>query len=137
MKLNSTHSIYKQVDVSCSAPQLVLILLDGASRYAREAADHLRAERWAEKGKAVEATFECLAELRRNLNLVEGGEVALTLDRMYDFLLTKLSVGNASRDAAQFDQVVESIQTLRKAWQELFDRLRAEGKLGVEEGALS
>jgi flagellar secretion chaperone FliS len=129
MKINSTHALYKQVDVSCSQTQLVLMLFDGAIRYTREAADHLRAQRWAEKGKAIEAAFECLAELRRGLNLKEGGESAANLDRMYDFLSTKLTLGNASRDAGQFEQVVESLNSLRDAWRELFERLRTEGKL--------
>ena len=129
MKINSTHALYKQVDVSCSQTQLVLMLFDGAIRYTREAADHLRAQRWAEKGIAVESAFECIAELRRGLDLKVGGEAAASLDRMYDFLSTKLTVGNASRDPGQFEQVVESLNSLRDAWRELFERLRAEGKL--------
>lgn len=137
MKLNSTHSIYKQADVACSRPQLLLMLLDAASRYTREAAEHMRAQRWAEKGVAVEAAFQCLSELRNGLDHTEGGEAAVSLDRMYDFLITKLTVGNAAKDAAMFDQVVEAIQTLRQAWQELFSRLRAEGKLKPEEPTIA
>jgi flagellar biosynthetic protein FliS len=85
----------------------------------------------------VEAAFECLSELRHGLDLAAGGEAAATLDRMYDFLITKLTMGNASKDAQQFDQVVQSVLTIREAWQELFDRLRAEGKLTTEDAAVS
>ncbi|HEY3295792.1 MAG TPA: flagellar export chaperone FliS [bacterium] len=136
MKLNSTHTIYKEADVACSRPQLVLMLLDAAGRYSREAASHLRAERWAEKGQAVDAAFECLAELRKGLDMTAGGEAAANLDQMYDFLITKLTIGNASRDAAQFDQVAQAVQTLRDAWEQLFERLRAEGKLVADDGAI-
>jgi flagellar secretion chaperone FliS len=129
MKINSTHALYKEVDVSCSQTQLVLMLFDGAIRYTREAADHLRAQRWAEKGIAVDSALECVAELRRGLDLKNGGEAASSLDRMYDFLSTKLSVGNVTRDAGQFEQVVESLNSLREAWRDLFERLRVEGKL--------
>jgi flagellar secretion chaperone FliS len=136
MKMNSTHSLYKQADVSCSQTQLVLMLYDGAIRYTREAAEHLRAQRWAEKGVAVEAAFECLAELRRGLNMNDGGEAATSLDRMYDFLSTKLTVGNAMRDADQFEQVTQSLTTLREAWIQLFEKLRAEGKLAETASAI-
>jgi flagellar secretion chaperone FliS len=129
MKLNSSHAVYKQADVACSQSQLVLMLYDAAIRYTREAAEHLRAQRWAEKGQAVDAAFECLAELRRGLDLIQGGEVARSLDRLYDFLATKLSFGNVQRDAGQFDQIVTSLESLRTAWCELFERLRREGKL--------
>jgi flagellar protein FliS len=137
MKLNSSHTLYKQVDVACSAPQLVLMLLDAAGRYTREAAEHLRAQRWQEKGQAVESALECLGQLRQGLDVTSGGESAIAVDRMYDFLKTKLTVGNVTRDAAQFDQVAEAIQGLRQTWEDLFERLRAEGKLAGQHAALA
>jgi flagellar protein FliS len=129
MKLNSEHTLYKQADVACSPPQLTLMLYDGAIRYLREAIEHLRAGRFAEKGKAIESAFECVLELRRGLNRSDGGETVEMLDRTYDMLGTKLTFGNASRDIAQLEQVVRSLESLREAWIQLFDRLRAEGKL--------
>jgi flagellar secretion chaperone FliS len=129
MKLNTNHTIYKAMDVSCSETQLVLLLLDASIRFTKEAAAHLRAGRWAEKGKAVDSTMECLAELRKGLNMVEGGEAAANVDRMYDFLTTKLLMGNARSQPEQFDQVVVSLESLRTAWNELFERLRTEGRL--------
>jgi flagellar protein FliS len=129
MKLNTGHTLYKQADVACSPPQLTLMLYDGAIRYIREAVEHLRAGRLAEKGQAVESAFECLLELRRGLNRSDGGEMVETLDRTYDVLCTKLTIGNASRDVGQLEQVVRSLESLRAAWVQLFDRLRGEGKL--------
>jgi flagellar secretion chaperone FliS len=129
MKLDSSHTLYKQADAACSPSQLVLMLCDGVARYAHEAADHLRAERWPEKGKAVDAAYECLVQLRRGLDLAAGGESARSIDRMYDFLSTKLSLGNAARDPDQLDQVAATMHELRETWQQLFDRLKAEGKL--------
>jgi len=129
MKLNSGHSLYQQADVACSSPLLTLMLYDGAIRYIREAVEHLRAGRLAEKGKAVESAFECLLELRRGLNRSDESEMVETLDRMYDMLSTKLTIGNASRDVGQLEQVIRSLESLREAWIQLFDRLRGEGKL--------
>ena len=129
MKLNNGHTLYKQADVACSSPQLTLMLYDGAIRYIREAVEHLRAGRLAEKGTAVESAFECLLELRGGLNRAQGGEMVETLDRTYDMLCTKLTVGNAERDTGQLEQVIRSLESLRAAWIQLFDRLRGEGKL--------
>jgi flagellar protein FliS len=128
--------VYKQADVACSPTQLVLLLFDGALRYTRDAAEHMRAQRWAEKGIAVEAAVECLTELRKGLDRQQGGDAAIQIDRMYDLLITKITVGNAAKDAAQFDQVIDSLQSLKSAWQELFGRLQAEGKLVSEEAAV-
>jgi flagellar protein FliS len=127
MKANSSHTAYKQQDAACSQPQLILMIYDAAIRFTREAAAHLAAGRWAEKGQAVESAYECIAELRRALNLKEGGEVAVSLDRMYDFLSTKLALGNAGKDPAQFQQITASLEILREAWQDAFEQLKREG----------
>jgi len=129
MKLDSSHTLYKQADAACSQPQLVLMLCDGAIRYLREATSHLQRGNWAEKGRAVDAAYECLRELRCSLDLEQGGETAANLDRMYSFLGTKLTLANAERDPGQFQQIIHSIESIRDAWSELFDRLRTDGKL--------
>jgi flagellar secretion chaperone FliS len=127
MKINTNHAVYKEHDATCSQAQLVLMIYDAAIRYTREAANLMMANRWAEKGKAVESAHECLAELRRSLNTKEGGEVAASLDKMYDLLSTKLLYGNVTKDVDQFYQIVKSLETLRDAWKESFDRLKQEG----------
>jgi flagellar protein FliS len=129
MKLNSTHSIYRQLDTQCSSPQLVLLLCDGAIRFIREAKDLLKKEEWEKKGRAVESALDCLAELRKLLDFEQGGDVALNIDRAYNTLATKLSLGNLARDPEQFEQVAESLTTIRTSWNELFQKLAAEGKL--------
>ena len=129
MKAHTSYNIYKQHDSHCSAPQLVLLLCDGAIRYTSEAAEHMRAERWSEKGVAIEAAFSCLSELRNTLDHQQGGDVASNLDQTYDMLATKLTLANTNRDPEQFEQVAEAMRTIRASWQELFERLAKEGKL--------
>jgi len=129
MKVHTTDAIYRQHDVHCSGPQLVLLLCDGAIRYARDAADHLRHERWVEKGKAVELALECMHELRKTLNLADGSDFVKDLDRNYNLLASRLTLANTSRDPGQFEQAADAIQVIRDSWSELFDRLQTEGKL--------
>jgi flagellar biosynthetic protein FliS len=129
MKLTSIIDQYKIQDTACSSPQLVIMLLDGCIRYARDAAAHLRQNNWAEKGKAVEAVQTCLIELRNGLNREDKNEIVEHLDRMYDFLSTKMTYGNLSKDPLQFEQVADALQGVRDAWQLLFERLKADGAL--------
>jgi len=133
MKLNSNHMVYKQHDTQCSGPQLVLLLCDGAIRYTKDAAEHMRHQRWAEKGIAIEAAHDCISELRKMLDLHQGGEVSKNLDRTYDLLSTKLTLANTARDPEQLDQVVAAVTTIRESWSELFQRLAKEGKLSEKE----
>lgn len=129
MKSTSTFSTYKEQDVACGPSQLVVMLFDSAIRYTRDAAAHMRAGRWSEKGIAVDAALTCIGELRKGLNHADGGDVVAHLDRMYDFLCTKLTIGNLRKDPSQLDQVITSLEELRGAWNDLFARLRSSGAL--------
>lgn len=123
------------MDAACSAPQLVLMLCDGAIRYTREAADHMYANRWAEKGRAIESAIECIGELRKALNMTDNTEIVRQLDNTYSFLSTKLTIGNAKRDISQLHQVADALTQIRAGWAELFDRLKAQGALPASEFA--
>ncbi len=129
MKVAPNFTTYRSMDAACSTPQLVLLLCDGAIRYTREAAEHMHANRWSEKGQAIESALECLGELRKCLNLADESDFVRQLDNTYSFLSTKLSIGNASRDISQLHQVAEALTQVRSGWSELFDRLRMEGRL--------
>jgi flagellar protein FliS len=117
------------MDAACSTPQLVLMLCDGAIRYTREAADHMHANRWSEKGAAIESAIECIGELRKTLNVAEATDIVRQLDRTYSFLSTKLMIGNTRRDISQLHQVADALLQIRAGWAELFDKLKSEGAL--------
>ncbi len=137
MKLSSTSTTYQLADAACSESQLVILLLDAAIRYVRESADQLRAGRWHEKGCAVDAALLCLRELRQGLDLKRGGDAATKVDQMYDFLATKITIGNMQKDPLQFDQVATSLVTLRQAWTELFSRLKQTDEKAAPAAALA
>lgn len=129
MKVASNFTTYRAMDAACSTPQLVLMLCDGAIRYTREAAEHMHANRWSEKGRAIESAVECIGELRKTLNLSESTEIVKQLDKTYSFLSTKLMIGNTRRDISQLHQVADSLSQIRSGWAELFDNLKAQGSL--------
>lgn len=135
MKVAPNFTTYRTMDAACSTPQLVLMLCDGAIRYTREAADHMYANRWAEKGRSVESAIECIGELRKTLNLSESTEIVRQLDNTYSFLSTKLMIGNSRRDISQLHQVADALTQIRSGWSGLFDKLKAEGTLPTAEFA--
>lgn len=137
MKVAPNFTTYRTMDAACSTPQLVLMLCDGAIRYTREAAEHMHANRWSEKGQAIEAAIECIGELRKTLNLAEGTEIVSQLDKTYSFLSTKLMIGNSRRDISQLHQVADALAQIRTGWSDLFDKLKSEGALPTAQLAAS
>lgn len=133
MKVAPNFTTYRAMDAACSTPQLVLMLCDGAIRYTREAAEHMHANRWSEKGQAIESAIECIGELRKTLNLSDSTDIVRQLDKTYSFLSTKLMIGNTRRDISQLHQVADSLAQIRTGWAELFDKLKAQGALPTAE----
>lgn len=109
--------VYRQTQIQSRSPlELVVMLYDGADtalRSAREAIE--RGDREA-KRQAISRGLAILSELQSTLNVREGGEIALELDRLYSFAIARLIEGNAANAAAPVDEVLRVLGPLREAW---------------------
>ena len=110
--------------LTASPGQLVLMLYDGALRaldsviegFARPETDYRRLEainRGLLKANAI------LGELRGNLDLVAGGDVAKSLADLYDFYIRHLEQANFLKDMQRVLDVQRLLQQLRDGWAEM------------------
>ena len=78
---------YRRMQVNTATPgQLVLMLYEAGSRWAREGAAALEAGE-LEKGHALLVKAqEVVTELAGGLDRKAGGEIAMNLDRLYDYM---------------------------------------------------
>ena len=130
MRLNDANLHYKTKDAStASQPTLILMTYDAALRFAREAQKHMEDGNIPAKGKAIESVFECVAELRRALDTKRGGEVAISLDKLYNFMTDQITQANFANDPSKLESVKESLETLREGWHQAIEKLRSEGRL--------
>jgi flagellar protein FliS len=60
-----------------------------------------------------------LSELRANLDMEAGGDIAANLDRLYDYHLRRLIECNLRKDEAPLIEVEGLVRTLRDAWAEM------------------
>ena len=60
-----------------------------------------------------------IAELRANLDLKAGGELAANLDRLYDYHLRRLQEANLRKDEAPLAEVERLVRSLREGWAEM------------------
>ena len=113
--------------LTASPGQIVLMLYDGALRslaLAREAFD-----RPAEDSRRIEVinhqlqkTQMILAELQGSLNLEAGAEVAVLLNRLYDYYNRRLLEANLRKQVAPVIEVERLIGELRSGWAEMLAR---------------
>jgi flagellar protein FliS len=113
---------YERVSVGTGDPAaLVVQLFDGAQRFLGRARRAASVGNQAEFAYALSRAHAILAELSNVLDLEQGGEVAETLHRLYDFMLRHLTEGLAQKSPVHVERVAAILEPLREA----FDGARA------------
>jgi len=67
----------------------------------------------------VSRALEAIIELSSALNYEEGGEVAVNLSKLYNYLTIRLGEGMCTSSTQSVDEVIVLTQSLREAWIEL------------------
>jgi len=121
-----THSAYRTVDVqTASQAKLIIMLYDGAIRSAQEAVRQMDARRYDSVNNHLIRAQEIINELRSSLNM-KAGDVAVNLDRIYEYIQHRLMMGNIRKDKSFVSECIRMMSDLRNTWKELFDRAAPE-----------
>lgn len=120
------HQAYQQQRIETASPlEIVLMLYDGAIRGIFQAKAMLQEGEIARKGEQLCKAVNIIAELRASLDTEKGGEVAILLDRLYDYLLDRLTQANLHDDPAILEECGGVLCELREGWKALVEQERA------------
>jgi len=128
---------YRVSSVETASPaQLVLMLYDGAIKFAKQAEEAARARRIEEANRAIGRVQDILAELMSSLN-VDAGEVAGNLFAIYDYLNRRLVEANIKKDPEIVSEVVGHLLSLREAWVQMARGVKnfRQGETGTQRSA--
>lgn len=99
---------------------LVLMLFDGALAAARQGLGHMQAGRIAEKAAALSKVTRIVDEgLKVSLDKSAGGQLALRLGDLYDYMTMRLLQSNLRNDPAALAEVIKLLEDLRGAWAQI------------------
>lgn len=117
MALTSPYDVYQRTQVDTASPvRLIVMLYDGAIRFLRQGQSAMqRGDREKQNDYLVRAQ-RILAELTSSLNLEEGGEIAVNLMALYQFMTEQLVLANLQDDVGKVQKVREMLESLREAW---------------------
>ncbi|MBK7972659.1 MAG: flagellar export chaperone FliS [Deltaproteobacteria bacterium] len=108
---------YRKTMVSTAEPvELVRLLVDSALRYTTQAQDSLKTGRIRQKCEDLARAGQIVTELMNCLDFRRGGEIALTLESLYVFILQKITDANLTNDPGQLDGVIKVLADLSSAW---------------------
>lgn len=100
--------------------KLVLMLFDGALLAISSATLHMRERRIAEKGLAISKAVDIVANgLKASLDERVGGELAIRLAALYDYICQRLTYANLKNDPAALEEVRGLLNELKGAWEEI------------------
>ena len=118
---------YRSVSVDTASPgKLVLMLFDGALRFLHLAEDAFRLADPRVRQETIHnnllKTQNIILELQRCLNVRDGGDFAVNMFRLYDFMLARLIEANTKKDAEGVRVVIQLLGEIRGAWDEMLQQ---------------
>jgi flagellar protein FliS len=114
---------YRNQQILTSAPaQLVAMLYDKAITSLKEAIHAIEENDIERRWKANKRAFEIISHLSSTLDMEQGGEIAEHLDRLYAFMLSRLSFVDLRNDPEPALEVIHLLDPLRRSWRELMNQ---------------
>ena len=128
---------YKEVAVKTANPlQLVVMLYDAAILSLQKARHYMEQKDIEGRSKALNHCISIISELQSCLNLKEGGEIAGSLDRLYDYMKRRIIKANVDQSAHPLKEIEGLLENLCSAWRELVKKSANEDQTNVNPEAL-
>lgn len=122
----NAHNIYKNNSVNyASKEQLLLMLLDGAVKFAKRAKLAIREKDIKTAHNSLTRTQDIFTELRVTLD-TNGGEWAKQMYNVYGFINEKLVEANLKKDEKILDEVMPLIEEVKEIWNEAYKASRGQ-----------
>ncbi|MEM9190695.1 MAG: flagellar export chaperone FliS [Myxococcota bacterium] len=111
---------YKTTRVQTASPvQIVVQLYDGSIRFMRQAVEAIEDGKPSVKGELLGKAHAIVGELQATLDTSQAPELCAELERLYEFVLYRITQCTMTSDPAVLVPAIEVMQELRGAWSEL------------------
>lgn len=120
--MNAYTNQYQQNHIAtASREQILLMLYDGAIRFAKQAKQGIIDKDMSIKGRYIGKTIAIVSEFSTSLDHEIGGKIAADLDALYNYIINELSKANLDNNTDPLDIVVDMLQDLRNTWAEAIE----------------
>ncbi|MEH6499889.1 MAG: flagellar export chaperone FliS [Pseudoalteromonas distincta] len=115
MKQYQTVNVNAQVS-EADPHRLIQMLMEGGLQRIAQAKGAMQFNNVQLKGELIGKTIGIVGGLRDALDFDKGGEVAANLDRLYAFMIQRLSIANLKNDPAILDEVAALLRDVKEGW---------------------
>lgn len=132
--MNNAISAYQRIGVetgieAADPHKLILMLFEGAQEALAKARIHIQRQEIPEKGKMISKAIMIIDHgLKASLDLNAGGDLAIKLQALYDYMTHRLLLANMQNNIEIIDEINGLLSELHDAWK----RIEPLGKAQVE-----
>jgi len=113
---NYSANQYRANSVNTSQEQLVVMCYDGMIRFLTIAEQGINDNDVQKKIIHVNKVLAIIEELQSTLDFQRGGEIAVNLDRLYNFFSSQLMRVSLDNDLKALNHIKSMMQDLRTSW---------------------
>lgn len=123
--MNNAISAYQRVGVetgieSADPHKLILMLFEGAQEALAKTRMHMQHNEIAEKGQMISKAIMIIDHgLKASLDMNAGGDLAIKLQALYDYMTHRLLVANIQNNIEIVNEVNKLLSELHGAWKEI------------------
>jgi len=126
---------YRKTNVNTSNPaRLIILCYEGAIDSLKLAKQKMKEKDYKKKQKAIINAHDIINELLCSLDFERGGEIAINLSSLYNYMIRRILHGDVNRDMGAIDEVIGMLNELLFAWREL--ALKPERQIQTEQDSL-
>jgi flagellar protein FliS len=106
--------------IAANPHKLIVMLFEGAQIALINAQQHMDRGNIAEKGKAISKAIMIIENgLRASLDKSVGGEIALNLDALYEYMSSRLLLANMNNQPELIAEVQTLLADIKGAWDKI------------------
>lgn len=102
--------------VDASPHKLIQMLMEGGLTRIAQARGAMERQQVALKGEMIGKAIGIVGGLRAGLDLQQGGEVASNLDRLYEYMASRLLEANVKNQAEYLEEVAGLLRNVKSGW---------------------
>jgi flagellar protein FliS len=115
--LQAYQRVNTQTSITDADPhKLIQLLYNGALERINMAKSRMQAKDFEGKGKLISKAIEIIGGLRGFLDFEKGGDLAVRLESLYDYMERTLFEANAKNDVAKLDEVADLLRSIKDGW---------------------
>lgn len=122
--LQAYQRVNTQTSITDADPhKLIQLLYNGALERINMAKARMQANDLEGKGKLINKAIEIVGGLRGFLDFEKGGDLAVRLEGLYDYMERTLFEANAKNDPAKLDEVANLLRQIKEGWDGIRDEV--------------